>query len=106
MEIQLYNLILPSQDLSLAQNNDLLRKCCDMFLELCFYDCDSQKEGSNNRLPQQVPAFKVQIRTCGLQEDERTQIRQSWSFLNSQSCLIFPPGQDHISSSLFNCQYQ
>lgn len=33
-------------------------------------------------------------------------IGQIWSFLKSQSCLIFLPGQDHISSSLFNCQYQ
>ena len=33
-------------------------------------------------------------------------IGQSWSCQKSQSSPFFPPGQDHIASSLFNCQHQ
>ena len=83
MESQLYNVIPPPQNLSLAQYNGLPRKCCDisMFGELCFDDCDWQEGGSNNRLAQQVVAFKVQIGTYSLQEDERPQIPSDWTDL-------------------------
>ena len=74
------------------------------------------EEGSNKRLASQAVAFKVQIGTYSLQKDESSvqslshvpQICSDWTELVLPKVSVMsdlPPAQDHIDSSLFNCQH-